>query len=95
MPIDDDGPLRRDLERLSGVVERLTHTLENLPDRMAQIYVRQDVYNAEQRERDKEQEVQDREIEGLNSIKDWAIRIILGVVLVAMLGLVVTQTGGP
>lgn len=94
MPIDDDGPLRRDLERLSGVVERLTHTLENLPDRMAQIYVRQDVYNAEQRERDKEQEVQDREIEGLNSIKDWAIRIILGVVLVAMLGLVVTQTGG-
>lgn len=54
---------------------------------MAETYVRKDVYLVEQR-------TQDKEIEGLNSIKDWAIRIILGVVLVAMLGLVVTQTGG-
>lgn len=86
MPIDDDGPLRRDLERLSGVVERLTHTLENLPDRMAQIYVRQDVYRAEQN-------AQDREINGLNSMATWVIRIVLGAVVVAVLGLVITQTG--
>lgn len=87
MPVNDDGPSARDFERLSGVVEKLTRTLEDFPQRMAETYVRKDVYLVEQR-------TQDKEIDGLNSIKDWAIRIILGVVLVAMLGLVVTQTGG-
>lgn len=88
MPIDDDGPLRRDLERLSGVVEKLTRTLEDLPARMAETYVRKDVYLIEQ-------ERQDEKIDGLDSIKDWAIKIVLGMVLVALTGLVLTQTGGP
>lgn len=71
---------------LSAVVEKLTRTLEDLPQRVADIYVRKDVYQAEQK-------AQDREIDGLNSIKDWAIRIVLGAVLLALLGLVLTQTG--
>lgn len=87
MPIDDDGPLRRDLDRLSAVVERLTVTIEKNLDRIERIYVRQDVYHAEQK-------TQDDKIEGLSSMATWAIRIVLGAVIVAVLGLVVTQTGG-
>lgn len=85
-PTEDDGPSARDFERLSRVVEKLTTTLEELPQRMAEIYVRKDVYHAEQN-------AQDKEINGLNALRDWAISIIVGAVMVALLGLVVTQTG--
>lgn len=71
---------------LSAVVEKLTKTLEELPNRVAEIYVRKDVYQAEQK-------AQDREIDNLNTMKDWVIRIVLGAVLLALLGLVITQTG--
>jgi SUMO ligase MMS21 Smc5/6 complex component len=87
MPLNDDGPLRRDLERLSRVVETLTSTIEKNLERIERIYVRQDVYHAEQR-------TQDDKIEGLSSMATWAIRIVLGAVIVAVLSLVVTQTGG-
>lgn len=82
---DDDAPSRRDFERLSFVVEKLTRILEELPDKMAEIYVRKDVYQAEKSK-------QDKEIDDLNSIKDWAIRLVLGVVMLALLGLVIAQT---
>lgn len=87
MVTNEDGPSAKDFERLSRVVEKLTYTLEELPQRMAEIYVRKDVYLIEQ-------ERQDEKIDGLDSIKDWAIKIVLGMVLVALTGLVLTQTGG-
>lgn len=87
MPVTDDGPSARDFERLSVAVDRLTRTVEGLPEKIAEIYVRQDVYKAEKK-------AQDHEIDTLNSMATWAIRLVLGVVMVAILGVVVTQTGG-
>lgn len=92
-PPDDDAPSRRDFEQLSTAVQKLTTIIEELPERVAAIYVRQDLYDKDQRLHDKTHQELETELKGLTSARDWAIKIIVGAVLVALLGLVLSQGG--
>lgn len=93
MQIEDEF-FRAELKRLTHSVDRLTDTIVNLERRMAETYVRQDVY-----ERDRElDELAGRnlseKVHALTSIRDWAIKLIVGAVILALLGLVLVSNGG-
>lgn len=87
----EDTPSQSDFRHLSNAVEKLTSTIENLPAVMAAIYVRQDVYRSDQRLHDQKHAEQDHEIDSLTSFKEWAIRAVLGAIIVALVGLLLAQ----
>lgn len=89
----DDAPTRRDFEHLSDTVAKLTRTLEGLQVMMAATYVRQDVYERDQKLHEQVHEAQDEALEDINSLKDWAIRLIVGAVMLALLGTILVQGG--
>lgn len=77
MPLSqDEPPSRRDFELLYKSVERLTHTIERLPDKMAQLYVRLDVYERDQKIHDNTHTEQAKDISGLEQI----VKIVVGFV---------------
>lgn len=94
MAADDDLPSRGDFAHLSRAVEKLTHTIEGLPDKVAATYVRKDVYLSDQRVHDTTHARHDEELDSLLGFKEWAIRLVIGAVILALLGLVLVQGGG-
>ena len=77
----------REIEALHGSIRDLTTTIEHLRTEMASTYVRKDVLQP-----------QLDEIRGdVKSHEDWltwAQRIVIGLVILALVGLVVTVGGG-
>lgn len=83
-----DSPLtQRDVENLRTTVDKLDKTLEQLPDRIDAIYVRKDVY-------ERDQAAMLRDLEQHSRWLEWAQRIVVGAVLVALLSLVLVQALG-
>lgn len=90
----EDDYTQREIGRLTAAVEKLTDTIVRLEHRMAETYVRKDVY-LEARKNDAEATLAlSKELQSLVSLRDWVIKIVVGVVLTALLGLVVYSKGG-
>jgi hypothetical protein len=80
----DEVPLtQRDIENLRVTLDKLDRTITALPDKVAEIYVRKDV--AEPRFTAIE-----RDVEKHDAWLTWTQRIVIGAVILALLGLVVS-----
>lgn len=88
MMVPDEPPTRRDFEQLYRSVERLTRTLEELPDKVAQLYVRRDVYERDQRLHDNTHTEQAKDISGLQKIVNVVIGFVFAGVGTALLAVV-------
>lgn len=91
MPTPDETPSRRDFEYLTKSVEELSRTIKELQVMMSATYVRIDNYERDQRAHDATHQSIRDEVDGLVGWKDWALRIVVGAVMLALLGLVVVQ----
>lgn len=91
MPTPDDGPTRRDYLHLSTAVEKLTITLEDLPVRMAEIYVRKDVYDKDQELHRAIHKEHREDINGLTNWKEMILKILVSAVMVTVLGLILVS----
>lgn len=87
----DDEPTRRDFEHLTRTVAELSSTIKELQTMMTATYVRKDVYARDQISHDHTHAEQQKDIDDLVGWKEWALRIIVGAVMLALLGLVVAQ----
>lgn len=90
MPTDDE-PTRRDFEHLTRTVAELSSTIKDLQTMMTATYVRKDVYERDQTSHDHTHQEQQKDITALEGWRDWALRIIVGAVMLALLGLVIVQ----
>jgi hypothetical protein len=77
----------RDVDRLETAIRDLTGALERHRVEMAATFVRKDVY-----ERDMDDIKGD--IKAHSDIFTWIARIVIGAVVLALLGLVIVQSGG-
>jgi hypothetical protein len=84
----DEPPSRRDFELLYRSVERLTQTIEALPDKMAALYVRLDNYERDQRIHDHTHIEQEKDISGLQEVVKWVIGFVFAGVGGALLAVV-------
>lgn len=77
----------RDVDRLETAIRDLTGALERHRVEMAATFVRKDVY---------ERDIADvrGDIKAHSDIFTWLGRIVIGAVVLALLGLVIVQTGG-
>jgi hypothetical protein len=90
MPTDDE-PSRRDFEHLSHSVAELSQTIKEFNTMLELNYVRKDVYARDQDAHKVVHADQAKDIADLTDWKDWALRIIVGAVMLALLGLVIVQ----
>lgn len=88
---DGDSPLRSDFIRLSQVVEKLTATLESMPDKMERIYLRQDIYRAEQQAHMKDHDGISKNLGTLNTIVKVVAQVVGSAILLGLLGLLFMQ----
>lgn len=85
---------RRELDRLTAAVEALNATITRFEERMAETYVRKDVY-LEARKADGEASLAMQEdIKKVSSVIDWAVKIVVGAVIVGLVGLLIASNGG-
>lgn len=84
-----------EISRLTSAIEKLDGSVNSLERRIADTYVRKDVYNAH-RERDaKAGENLASKVDALVALRDWALKLVVGAIILALLGLVITSnTGG-
>lgn len=77
----------RDVDRLETAIRDLTGALDKHRVEMASTYVRKDVY---------ERDIADikGDVKGHSEIFTWLGRIVIGAVALALLALVLNQTGG-
>jgi hypothetical protein len=75
-----DATLREIVTRLQVVVETLDKTVTRLVDKTVSLEAHQAL---------------ERRVSGLEGAMTWAVRLIIGVVIIALLGVVITQGGGP
>ena len=93
MPLpEDEGPSRRDFEHLSSSLKEVSQAIKELPIMMATIYLRRDVYEADQKLHSKVHEEQGDEIDDLKSAKEWAVRIVVGAFILGLAGLLWAQS---
>ena len=78
---------QRDLEALRTTLDRLDRTIEVFQAKVESTFVRQDVL--EPRLRDLEKDVEQHQ-----EWFTWGVRLILGIVILALLGAVLVQGGG-
>lgn len=90
VPVEPE-PTKRDFDRLSTAVERLTDRLEDLPNRIALIYLRQDVYARDQKLHERVHNDQQQDIDSVKGWQEWAVRIIVGAFLLGLAGLLWSQ----
>lgn len=90
MPTPDE-PTRRDFEHLSRSVAELSQTIKEFNTMLELNYVRKDVYARDQASHDHTHGEQQKDIDDLTDWKDWALRIVVGAVMLALLGLVIVQ----
>lgn len=77
----------RDIIRLEQAITSLTKTIDSFRIEMASTYVRQDVY-----ERDLDNIKDD--VEKHDEWLTWALRIVVGLVITALVGIITIQNGG-
>jgi outer membrane murein-binding lipoprotein Lpp len=82
----DSGLTDHKIDTLTKSVEKLTATIEHLDERMAETYARKDVIVP------RIEAVENRQ-DRHASYWDWLIKLVLGAVILALLGLVLTQGG--
>lgn len=94
----ENGPnteLLRYLREQTDATKELRKAIDALRNEIAQTYVRKDVW-LEARKNDADAGLALTEkVNSLVSLRDWAVKIVVGVVLVALLGLVIVSNGGP
>jgi hypothetical protein len=83
----EESLTQRDVEALRTTLDKLDRTVSNLPDRIEQTYVRKDVY-------ERDQAALSATVENHSSWLEWAQRIVIAAVILALLGLVLAQSGG-
>lgn len=95
MTADDptNGELKLMLSALNKAVTGLTGEVHGLRQQMEATYVRQDLYARDQESHSRSHRGQYERLERLESARDWVLRIVLAVVIVAVLGLVIKTTG--
>lgn len=92
----DETPLtHREAEALTLSIRDLTQSIDTLRGEMAATYVRKDVYEAEKREAEAKERELKSDVDKHAAMWDWLIKLVLGVVILALLTLVVTQGGQP
>ena len=79
--------------RFEETVDRLADAVTALERRIAETYVRQDVYEAHRRADAQAGAELSRQVQSVRSVLDWTAKIIVGAVLLALLGLVITNGG--
>lgn len=79
MPDVPDATLREIVTRLQVVVETLDRTVTRLVDKTVTLEAHQAL---------------ERRVTGLEGAMTWAVRLVIGAVILALLGLVITQGGG-
>jgi hypothetical protein len=90
MPTPDE-PTRRDFEHLARTVTELSATIKELQTMMTATYVRKDVYERDQVSHDHTHQEQQKDIDGLVGWKEWALRIVVGAVMLGLIGLLAAQ----
>lgn len=97
---DENGLTQRELLRYLkesiDATRELRAAIDQLRGEIASTYVRKDVYEADRRaDSEAGRDLNDR-VNSLVSLRDWALKIVVGAVLLALLGLVlVSNNGGP
>jgi hypothetical protein len=82
-----DAPLtQRDAVAMTQAIRDLTNEMRALPDKIAETYVRKDVLEPRLSEMQKD-------IDAHSDWLTWAQRIIIGAVILALLGVVISQGG--
>lgn len=94
MSAPEDNFERREVVRLTIAVDKLTEATQALERRMAETYVRKDVYEADRKADAKAGEELELKVAAVRSIIDWTGKIIVGAVLLALLSLVIVNGGG-
>lgn len=84
----DDPLTRREAEALNSSIRDLNQSIRDLRVEMSQTYVRKDVIQPTLDELRKD-------IDGHSEVFTWLARIVIGVVILALLALVVSQGHGP
>ena len=96
MPTDDELTSReviRYLDENTAATRELRAAIDALRTEIAQTYVRKDVW-LEARKNDAEAGLALAEkVNSLVSLRDWALKIVVGAVIVALLGLVLVSKG--
>lgn len=91
----EDVPVtQRDIEALRTTLDKLDRTVDGLPDRLDRTYVRKDVIDPVLKNiTDKVGSINEK-VTSLVDWQTWAQRLVLGMVIVAVLGLVLVKGGG-
>lgn len=87
-PSHDEPPTRRDFEQLSKSVERLTSIIEQFPDKVAQLYVRADVYARDQKIHDQVHAEQSKDINGLQKVFNVVVGFVFAGIGTALLAVI-------
>lgn len=78
---------QRDIESLRTTLDRLDKTIERFQEQTATTYARKDVMEPRLA-------AVEKDVEQIQGWSTWAVRIVLGAIIVALLGLVLAQGGG-
>lgn len=84
----------RHLDENTEATRALRGAIDQLRNEISQTYVRKDVW-LEARKSDAEAGLAlSEQVRALISLRDWTVKIIVGTVLLALLGLVIASNGG-
>jgi hypothetical protein len=72
---------------------RLNETIDRLEDRIARDYVTKDVFKEARRSDQEAALVLTAKVDRVSSVIDWAGKLIIGAVILALLGLVLVSNG--
>jgi len=90
---DNDPLTQRDGNALTQAIRELTVEVRSLPDKIAEIYVRKDVLAAQLKIIDTRSAAQSKTIDAHSSIFTWIARIVVGLIIVGLVGLLFTSGG--
>lgn len=85
----------RDVTRLETAMRDLTSEISNLRKEWAEIYVRKDVLEPQLELLETAHKATQAQVDRHSDYWDWVIKIVIGAVIIALLGLVIVgQNGG-
>lgn len=87
--------LLRYLRESIDATRELRGAVDQLRTEISQTYVRKDVYEADRRADAEAGSKLSGEVNALIRLRDWALKLVVGAVILALLGLVLVNNGGP